>query len=489
MKVFKMTFVTILVVVGAGIGYSQTVWPVAADAAPPADLTGALKLANESGTPDVIIELTTDGGIYELSRWDSVSVSFGIRAAAGLTNKPIIRASAGDTLTSVFRVWADFTVEGIIFDGKRTDGTLNPFTSKDVIGVIPNPADNSTPRNNIVIRDCEFWNVYQNADPDNDIIGNAFRVRKVGDYKALLGNLLIENTHFENMPDETILMQKVSGTEDPYERVADTVIVRNCTFINCGGGQDNQGCFTIKGSVDTTVVTAKIYLENLTFYNSGPRCIYSRESEGMEVKNIIIANTNPDGKSGSLIKVDRNGSVISHVDTFAIVNLGGADAFRAEAGEKTGHGMATLDTETIYNYDPEFADPGNGDLMVKNAELYTLASDGGLLGDLRWKDPTISAIIDHSAVSTVPEDFSLSQNYPNPFNPVTTIRYSLDKSSDISINVYNLAGQLVETLYAGKKAAGEYSITWDASHLSSGVYFYKLVSGSNVVTKKMMLIK
>ena len=486
MKVFKMTFVTILVILCASIGFSQTVIQVAADAAPGADLIGALQFANESGTPDVIIELTTDGGIYELSEMDSVSVPFGIRAAAGLTNKPIIRASAGDTLTSVLRVWADFTVEGIIFDGRRTDGTLNPFTGKDVIGVgpVPDIAPVDQPRQALVIKDCEFWNIYQNAEPETDNVGNAIRVRN----DALLSNLLIENCHFENLIDEAILMQKVSGTNDEQERVADTIIVRNCTFINVAGPK-NQGCFTIKGSVDTTVVTAKIYLENLTFYNSGPKCIYSRESEGMEVKNIIIANTNESGDPGSLIKVDRNGSFISHVDTFSIVNLGGNEALRAEAGEKTFHGMATLDTATIYTHDPQFADPENGDLMVKNAELYTLASDGGLLGDLRWADPNISAIIDHSVVSSVPENFSLSQNYPNPFNPVTTIRYSIDKTSDININVYNIAGQLVETLYSGNKSAGEYSITWDASHLSSGVYFYKLVSGSNVITKKMMLIK
>lgn len=487
MKIFKMTFVTITIILCASMGYSQTVFPVEAGAGPGADLTAALQVANTGTPPDVIIELVTDGGIYELSEQDSVSVPFTLRAKADLTEKPIIRAATGDTLTTVFEVWADFTVEGIIFDGKRTDGTLNPFTTKDVIGVVPHPdvpEPVNQPRHDIVVRDCEFWNIYQNADPVNDNVGNAFRVRN----DALLGNLLIEGCHFENLIDEAILMQKVSGLNHEQERVADTVIVRNCTFINIAGPK-NQGCFTIKGSEDTTVVTAKVYLENLTFYNSGPKCIYSRESEGMEVRNIIISNVNENNYDGSLIKVDRDGSIISHIDTFAVGDIGPSAPFRAEAGEKTDHGMATLDSATIYNLDPQFADPENGDLMVKNAELYTLASDGGLLGDRRWADPTISAIIDHSVVSKVPEDFSLSQNYPNPFNPVTTIRYSLDKSSDISIKVYNIAGQLVETLFTGNKPAGKYSITWNASHLASGIYFYKLVSASNVLTRKMMLIK
>jgi hypothetical protein len=483
MKVFKMTFVTILALLCVSIGYSQTVIPVAADAGPDANLKAALVYANSGVVSDIIIELTTDGGIYEFSEGDSISVPLVIRAKADLVNKPIIRASAGDTVATVFEVWADFTVEGIIFDGKRGDGTLNPFTSKDVIGVIP-PPDESTPRHNIVIRNCEFRNVSQNGTPELDNVGNGFRVRK----GAVLHNLIIEGCLFENFIDEAILMQKVSGTEDPLERVADTIWVKNTTFINCTGPK-NQGCFTIKGSVDTTVVTAKIYLENLSFYNSGPKCIYSRESEGMEVKNIIIAHTNPDGPAGTLIQVDRNGSYISHVDTFAIGDLGGAEAFVARDGQNTGHGMATLDTATIFNKDPMFKDAENGDLTVMNFELYSLASDGGLLGDLYWFDPTVSAVIAQSTESNMPTEFSLSQNYPNPFNPVTTIRYSLDKTSDVSLKVYNIAGKLVETLYSGSKSAGAYSVTWDASHLASGVYFYKLVSNSNVMTKKMMLIK
>jgi hypothetical protein len=254
-------------------------------------------------------------------------------------------------------------------------------------------------------------------------------------------------------------------------------------------GPKNQGCFTIKGSVDTTVVTAKVYLENLTFYNSGPKCIYSRESEGMIVRNITISHVNDNSYDGSLIKIDRDGSIISHIDTFAIGDIGPSEPIRAEAGEKTGHGMATLDSATIYNLDPMEKDAASGDLTVMNPKLYTMASDGGLLGDLRWFDETVSAVIDMFTSSETPSEFALHQNYPNPFNPVTTIRYSLDKQSDISIKVYNITGRLVETLYTGNKAAGEYTITWDASHLASGIYFYKLVSASNVITQKMMLIK
>ena len=94
----------------------------------------------------------------------------------------------------------------------------------------------------------------------------------------------------------------------------------------------------------------------------------------------------------------------------------------------------------------------------------------------------------------MPNEFSLSQNYPNPFNPSTTIKYSIPKiinnqSSIINIKVYDILGNVVATLVNENKAAGNYEVKYDASNLSSGIYFYKLQSGSFVQTKKFILIK
>jgi hypothetical protein len=86
-------------------------------------------------------------------------------------------------------------------------------------------------------------------------------------------------------------------------------------------------------------------------------------------------------------------------------------------------------------------------------------------------------------------DFNLNQNYPNPFNPTTVISYSLPSSSNVKLIVYNTLGQVVKTLESGYKTAGNYSINFNASNLSSGIYFYKLEAGSFSQIKKMMLIK
>ncbi len=85
--------------------------------------------------------------------------------------------------------------------------------------------------------------------------------------------------------------------------------------------------------------------------------------------------------------------------------------------------------------------------------------------------------------------FELGQNYPNPFNPSTVISYQLPVASEVSLKVYDVLGREVATLVSGRQEAGRYSVPFNAASLSSGVYFYRLQSGSFVETKKMMLVK
>lgn len=84
---------------------------------------------------------------------------------------------------------------------------------------------------------------------------------------------------------------------------------------------------------------------------------------------------------------------------------------------------------------------------------------------------------------------NLLQNYPNPFNPSTQISYTLPKSAVVSLEVFNVIGQRVATLFSGRQNSGKHSIIFNASKLSSGIYFYRLKAGNSVQTKKMLLIK
>jgi photosystem II stability/assembly factor-like uncharacterized protein len=85
--------------------------------------------------------------------------------------------------------------------------------------------------------------------------------------------------------------------------------------------------------------------------------------------------------------------------------------------------------------------------------------------------------------------FSLGQNYPNPFNPSTIINYSIPKSGLVSIKIYDLLGKEIKTLVSEEKSAGNYSVQFNGSNLSSGIYFYRMQSGNHMQTKKLILLK
>jgi hypothetical protein len=90
---------------------------------------------------------------------------------------------------------------------------------------------------------------------------------------------------------------------------------------------------------------------------------------------------------------------------------------------------------------------------------------------------------------TPPLEFALSQNYPNPFNPTTNIKYSITENSNVKLSVFNLLGQEVKVIVDGFQEAGFYDVSFDASDLPSGTYFYKIETAQFTQTKKMLLAK
>ena len=94
----------------------------------------------------------------------------------------------------------------------------------------------------------------------------------------------------------------------------------------------------------------------------------------------------------------------------------------------------------------------------------------------------------------IPNKFALAQNYPNPFNPTTDIAFSLDKSAEVNLSIYNMLGQKVRTLVNGTRPSGMHVLQWDGRdengrNLATGIYLYTLTSGSTSITKKMALMK
>jgi photosystem II stability/assembly factor-like uncharacterized protein len=106
-----------------------------------------------------------------------------------------------------------------------------------------------------------------------------------------------------------------------------------------------------------------------------------------------------------------------------------------------------------------------------------------------YKTPINTLVNTKETSSEIPMSFKLEQNFPNPFNPITEISYSLPVKAFTTIKVYDLLGQEVISLINENKEAGTYSLQFDGSSLSSGVYFYKIIAGDFTDTKKMVLIK
>ena len=146
--------------------------------------------------------------------------------------------------------------------------------------------------------------------------------------------------------------------------------------------------------------------------------------------------------------------------------------------------------------DPLFTDPANGDFTLQgaspciNAGNPALTDPDGSRSDMGaiWYDGPVSV------ESYRPFTFTLSQNMPNPFNPATTIPYTVATAGPVSLNIYNLHGQLVKTLVQESAVPGEYHATWNGRDMAgravaSGVYVYRLNAPDGVRTKRMLLVR
>jgi hypothetical protein len=149
-----------------------------------------------------------------------------------------------------------------------------------------------------------------------------------------------------------------------------------------------------------------------------------------------------------------------------------ANSFRAGRG-------TTLETT---NYTFTDTDPGS------NVRYYRLKQTD-LNGSVHYNEPIRVDVLTSVNDQSMPTSYSLSQAYPNPFNPSTKIKFALPASGEVRLSVINQLGQNVKTLVQGSMPAGYHEVTFDAAGLPSGVYFYRIESGTFVDTKKMVLLK
>jgi hypothetical protein len=134
------------------------------------------------------------------------------------------------------------------------------------------------------------------------------------------------------------------------------------------------------------------------------------------------------------------------------------------------------------------------DTIKKTGTYYFVIKSGtyqgmvdAVLDNLTLSKLTFTGVKNESA--SIVKSFDLQQNYPNPFNPSTSISYKESKEGFVSLKVYDMIGREVATLVNEVKHTGNYSIDWNAAGMCSGIYFYKMQTGSFSATRKMLLVK
>lgn len=249
---------------------------------------------------------------------------------------------------------------------------------------------------------------------------------------------------------------------------------------------------------DVTLLDA---LAILDVWTGGPMAA----SGGKPTSNILskIQSYNAIASFGKL-DVDQESRVI-HLP----VNLSNVEGIRA-FGFDVELSMEVESITPLFNMPSEWLTASNykdGKLMIGAIGLEDLASDLVLTLEIVLKDKkdkvSLSGIakingkeqvLNQVTVQEIPNRFDLSQNYPNPFNPSTIIKYDLAENVNVTMKIYNIAGQEVATIVNGFQEAGSYQVRWDGtnnfgSKVAAGLYIYRLEAGPFTSVKKMMLIK
>ena len=174
------------------------------------------------------------------------------------------------------------------------------------------------------------------------------------------------------------------------------------------------------------------------------------------------------------------------IDILAVVS----DSYNYYSGTSFSAALVSGLAGLMWSWYPSYSNEEIQQLIEDNADPIDYLNPGfeGLLGAGRIN--AFNCIITEIKTDLItPKFFTLSQNYPNPFNAQTTIQYSLPLQSEVTISIYDILGQTIETIDEGIKPAAEHRLIWNSEDYSSGIYFYTIKFGDYTDTKKMVLLK
>jgi hypothetical protein len=198
--------------------------------------------------------------------------------------------------------------------------------------------------------------------------------------------------------------------------------------------------------------------------------------------NVFALDVDKDGKEELCICIDQN---------FIIIKFNGSAGHHSyEVYYIKQNELSLAGINSVYYGTSMFdiTNDGKEEILISLDQIIDLPGDDQIRTfTYIYKPDKTSGIINTS--ENIPNEIDVFQNYPNPFNPRTTITYQVPEISFVTLKIYDVLGNRIATLINEEKPAGSYEVEFDASSLSSGIYFYKLQSGSFVETKKMVLLK
>jgi hypothetical protein len=239
---------------------------------------------------------------------------------------------------------------------------------------------------------------------------------------------------------------------------------------------------TVSGIGDTTATTIPHILPDTTYYWRMRPIYVSGNGDWTVVQSFTTELPIPDTPSWE----PADGAIVeSSVVQFTWGESSFAQSYNIQVSDNNDFSNIIAQASELSETDFELKD-------LETGTYYWRISATNASGTSDWSEHLsfqVNLGISNESDGTLPKNFTLKQNYPNPFNPTTTIEYGVPVNAEVQLTVFNMLGQSVATLVSEKKSPGVYTVSFDASSLSSGIYIYVLKAGNFTETRKLTLIK
>jgi hypothetical protein len=331
--------------------------------------------------------------------------------------------------------------------------------------------------------DGEFVAVAQSTNDPSLIEEITFRT--VSGYTTLLvGNCEIENQY-----------------RDYYENALNTKgVTYNYWDRNFAGFRNTDliyfdYLFMYTGDRELDIVTGAEEQTIMGFLNSGGRFFITGQGVASALENTMFLEEGLGVRcemiyAGDLTVNGVNGDPIGDSLTFAITGGDGAN-------NQTGPDVISCVNGSVPIFNYISGDGAGSRFSYNNYQVAFLAFGLEAIDNANDRNVVVSRIFDwfgyvvsvDDDITYHPDDFELLGNYPNPFNAQTTIEYSIASAASVKIDIYDIRGRLVDTIFSGFTQAGHNSVVWNADNYGSGVYFSRVQAGNSFDTRKLVLLK